>query len=404
MFPVSCDTQFTRMSNLLDSLLTPMKGEEFRASHLHKHWLLLPGEESRFRDIFGWDDLNEILNTMPLQPPRCRLVQNGTTLPESRYTIPDSTGSHLDAARAMQALHLGATLVLDSVHRLSNSLLRFTEELQQELAGAVQINLYASWRKDTAFDLHWDRHDVFVLQLAGAKHWKVYEPTRLHPLKNDADITPPPSEPPVWDGLLTAGDLLYLPRGWWHTVNPVDEPSLHLTVGLTRATGADVLDHLVRRLQRHAAVRQNVPSSLTGDTAQEYLHTLRQLLLDAADEDLAFVIRECSDRTEPPASSFHLPAGPQETNRSMEPGDRLLLAEPLRFFEDGNAFAAAGQTWTCPPATRPALTLLNRSRPLEMSLLLDAIPPIAHTPLRLLLTALRLRGVLSVVNRPGSGV
>jgi ribosomal protein L16 Arg81 hydroxylase len=34
------------------------------------------------------------------------------------------------------------------------------------------------------------------------------------------------------DCLLETGDLLYIPRGWWHETTPLDQPSFHLSVGL----------------------------------------------------------------------------------------------------------------------------------------------------------------------------
>jgi hypothetical protein len=47
-----------------------------------------------------------------------------------------------------------------------------------------------------------------------------------------------PAEP-LLDVTLEAGDLLYLPRGFWHRAIPLAEPSLHLSVGTYAPTVHD---------------------------------------------------------------------------------------------------------------------------------------------------------------------
>ena len=45
--------------------------------------------------------------------------------------------------------------------------------------------------------------------------------------------------------------LLYIPRGWWQTVAlPLDEPTLHLNVGVHKRTGGDLARWLAERLSR----------------------------------------------------------------------------------------------------------------------------------------------------------
>jgi bifunctional lysine-specific demethylase and histidyl-hydroxylase NO66 len=53
----------------------------------------------------------------------------------------------------------------------------------------------------------------------------------------------PPDEERPWDLTLRPGDVLYLPAGTRHAAQTIDEPSLHLTVGVRTVRWAD----LVRR-------------------------------------------------------------------------------------------------------------------------------------------------------------
>ena len=65
------------------------------------------------------------------------------------------------------------------------------------------------------FAPHYDDVEVFILQLEGKKHWRLYEP------RTDAEKLPRFSSPnfsqaemgdPCMDVVLEAGDMLYFPR------------------------------------------------------------------------------------------------------------------------------------------------------------------------------------------------
>ncbi|XP_061103341.1 ribosomal oxygenase 2 isoform X3 [Conger conger] len=75
------------------------------------------------------------------------------------------------------------------------------------------------------------RFKVFILQLEGEKHWRLYEPTV--PLAQEYSLEPEERiGSPTHDITLKAGDLLYFPRG---TIHQADTPvgvdhSTHLTI------------------------------------------------------------------------------------------------------------------------------------------------------------------------------
>ena len=114
------------------------------------------------------------------------------------------------------------------------------ESLERLFRVRIQVNAYAGWRTSHGFDLHWDDHDVFILQVAGRKQWKVYGMTRKYPLAVDVEPTVEKPDAPLWEGMLEDGDLLYIPRGWWHVATPLDEPTLHLTVGVNNVRTAPI--------------------------------------------------------------------------------------------------------------------------------------------------------------------
>ncbi|MFE9468624.1 JmjC domain-containing protein [Streptomyces virginiae] len=108
--------------------------------------------------------------------------------------------------------------------------------------------MHASWHPTEAFGIHWDDHDTVVFQLEGAKRWNLYGATRADPLRLDVEAPEKPGGPPLAEVILQAGDMLYVPRGWWHAVAATQGRSLHLTCGLTPVTGHHLLVWLAGQL------------------------------------------------------------------------------------------------------------------------------------------------------------
>jgi ribosomal protein L16 Arg81 hydroxylase len=67
-----------------------------------------------------------------------------------------------------------------------------------------------------------------------------------------------PKEKPYLDCTLSAGDFLYLPRGHWHAPIAVDEPSIHLTLGIKSRTGLDFLKWLKDELSTESEWREEL--------------------------------------------------------------------------------------------------------------------------------------------------
>nr|WP_326813400.1 cupin domain-containing protein [Streptomyces scopuliridis] len=76
--------------------------------------------------------------------------------------------------------------------------------------------------------------------------------------------------------VLRPGDLLYLPRGWWHSVAASEgEHSLHLTFGIQTTTGAQLLSWLADDLRRHDVLREDLPVHAPASRQTAYLERLR---------------------------------------------------------------------------------------------------------------------------------
>ncbi len=278
--------------NHLEKLLEPYPQEEFIASSWGKTYQHVPGWKGKFSHLLPWDQLNKILQQHRLDFPRLRLTQNGQSLPANSY-LRYATGGRrkipiprLQPAKLTQQLREGATLVLDAVDEFIEPLRELAEGLELFFHEHIQINAYAGWRTSQGFDLHWDDHDVFILQVTGRKHWKVYGMTRAYPLAQDSEQAQKPTHEPLWEQTLNEGDLLYIPRGWWHVARPLDEPTLHLTVGVHNRTGIDLLRWVSDRMRASEIFRADLPRFSSSTERVQHLEQLRKELLAEWDGDV----------------------------------------------------------------------------------------------------------------------
>ncbi|MEU9489066.1 cupin domain-containing protein [Streptomyces decoyicus] len=161
------------------------------------------------------------------------------------------------------------------------------QHLESWLRTHVQVNAYASWSAQEGFGTHWDDHDVIVVQVEGSKHWRIYGPTQIAPMHRDSAHPEAPPELPIADLVLGPGDVLYLPRGWWHAV-AADQGvrSLHLTCGLTPHTGADLIGWLSETLPDREQVRTDVPLHAGPAGQAAYLESLRVLVVAALESQV----------------------------------------------------------------------------------------------------------------------
>ena len=91
----------------------------------------------------------------------------------------------------------GSTVVLQGLHRLWPPLIEFADQLAADLGHPTQVNAYITPPSSRGFSPHYDVHDVFVLQVAGEKHWTHPRAGPARPAAHPAVERPaPPRWPP----------------------------------------------------------------------------------------------------------------------------------------------------------------------------------------------------------------
>jgi hypothetical protein len=186
------------------------------------------------------------------------MVKAGKTLPPSQYVAGGRKGARegtalISGALVYQRYHEGATIVLESLHRYWEPLTDFCRELEIGLGHRVQVNAYITPPGSQGFDVHRDDHDVFVLQVSGAKHWIVYDQQDEERVLIDKDIE--------------RGASLYIPTGFPHAATTGHVASAHLTVGILTHDSIDLLREIIKLAEELPAFRQRLEFDGASDAA-----------------------------------------------------------------------------------------------------------------------------------------
>ncbi|QEO13840.1 cupin [Agromyces intestinalis] len=239
-----------------------------------------------FADLFSADAVDELVTRRGVRTPFMRMAKEGEVLPASAYTASGGFGAEVGdqvaSDRVFARFADGATIVLQGLHRLWPPLIEFTRQLVDDLGHPVQVNAYVTPPGSQGFDPHYDTHDVFVLQIAGEKHWRIHRPVHVDPLASQPwsghreAVARAALEEPVIDAVFRPGDALYLPRGWIHSaVAGGDETSVHLTIGVSAYTHADVVQALVARVGDSERLRASLPLGVDFDDAEQMAGIVR---------------------------------------------------------------------------------------------------------------------------------
>lgn len=265
-----------------------------------RHWGREPllrrlADTDGFRDLLDLDGVDELLSRRGLRTPFLRLARQGAVLDSSSFTGSGGVGAeigdqvHDDKVAALFAD--GSTIVLQALHRLWPGVVDFAVGLADELGHPVQANAYITPPSSRGFSAHYDVHDVFVLQLAGRKHWSVHSPVHPAPLRNqpwsehaDAVTARARDETPVVDAVLEPGDVLYLPRGWLHSATALGDVSAHLTIGIHAVTRFALVEALMALVASDERLRTSLPLGMdVADPGQiaGQVESMRDILIDA---------------------------------------------------------------------------------------------------------------------------
>jgi ribosomal protein L16 Arg81 hydroxylase len=281
----------------LERVLHPVKTANFLEDYWEKQPLLLAREDAGYYDsLFSLRDLDYIISSTDLRFPAVRMVKEGQSIPLARFAEDVAWGNDVYQGTIIpEKFYLeyreGASAVFQALHRAWQPLALFCRHLEKFFHHHVQTNVYLTPKAAQGFKPHYDTHDVFILQIAGQKHWRVYEPPLTLPHRSQPPDNARLRNDPgnlVMEFELKAGDLLYLPRGFVHEALTSKSESLHITVGITAFTYIELINEVmngaIQSLKQEAAFRRSLPVGFTGE--EEVSGELKERLIELVTDHL----------------------------------------------------------------------------------------------------------------------
>ncbi|MFE2551962.1 JmjC domain-containing protein [Streptomyces sp. NPDC059355] len=305
------------------------------------------------------------------RPGQVLCLSKGVFLPPRDYMVARTTRGDehemVDTYRLGALLKEGCQIVVGGLEKIDPRFDLACRALQWLTGAKVYATAFLATGDAGGFNLHVDTSDSVILQLAGTKSWEVRGETLKAPL-NEVRRTATPSEEVLWRGSLEAGDLMCVPRGYWHTATRTDQApggySLHVTFGIVERTGMDWLRALTERANHVELFRHDVSR-------------------DTDPRDLVRLLTALAEQYPPAAFAQAQPMfldrgglGLRENQRVITRGvfgpatDVACLTEfrpRLTAAGDTVTVTSAGRSLTFPAQARPALDALLSGLPVQVA-------------------------------------
>ena len=309
----------------LGFLIAPVGREEFLERHYERGPLITKrGEPDRYADLLTLDSLDHFIASADLRDGMVDVVNHKNRIARESYI--DERG-RIHSVSIAEHYMRGATIILPHLHESLLNLGEFCRSLEEVFSCHVQTNIYLTPSGNQGFPPHFDSHDVFVMQISGAKAWRFYGVPVEIPYRGETFERGRHEAGEVTNSFtLEAGDCVYIPRGLMHDAENVgDEPSLHITVGLITKTWADLLLESISELAlSEPGFRSSLPAGFAArefdrEQARAHFNRLTRLIADKASMDSAFdLLADNFLRARRPNT-----AGVIAAAQSVKPGDRF---------------------------------------------------------------------------------
>jgi ribosomal protein L16 Arg81 hydroxylase len=274
----------------LAALLAPITPEQFFTEHYDKAPLHVRGDPAKFAQVLSWRQINRLLDMTHIwSAASLKLVMDSQAIPPEQFCTRamGRDGGQLlqpDAKLVQAWIAKGASVVMNDVDSLTPGLASVSNALESAGLGKAQANVYISWQSHKAFRTHYDTHDVWAVQVEGEKDWNIWEGRAEWPIPHPIFKGQPQAHHDQARGTLRGvvkmkpGDLLYLPRGWYHDALAEAPASVHVAYGVHAPLGMDFLNILMERALHDADFRKPLPRQ-DGSAPAKFALTQRAGLL-----------------------------------------------------------------------------------------------------------------------------
>lgn len=259
-------------------LVAPMPFDRFEKEVFGREPLHIPaGGGSRAKVPIDWARMNQLLALRSQwSKGNIELVLNSRPVqPDFYIEEVETLGGRVqraDPAKVQLFLGMGASLVANSLEDVSPEVRAITVALSDHFSARAGANAYCSFQGIQAFASHCDLHEVFAIQCEGEKLWRIYRNRAAAPVEplagDDAQaIIDAVKGPVMMEAHMRPGDLLYIPRGFYHDALAASDVSLHVTFSLAPLTGRYLFRVLEQLAMEDAEFREYLPDARTAGGA-----------------------------------------------------------------------------------------------------------------------------------------
>ncbi|MFJ7305227.1 JmjC domain-containing protein [Streptomyces sp. NPDC099088] len=372
------------------------------------HWLNSPrvyqAALAQPAELLPVSELVKTLTSSALRGPHVRLIKQGALVDRLKYlrTIrltADHVPDVVEPDLVLGEFGAGATIVVDKLEDFALPVRGACMSLRRSLSMPVHSHAFITPPGETGFRAHHDPISGFIVQVHGAKRWKVFARTETSVSNRTYSIDD--LGKPIIETTLHPGDVLYIPHGFPHVATAPEVMSVHVTFSCPAPTWADSLRPLIENILASAEFK-NVPNHFASNSSSYHLglqehaaEFVKRLVQGVEDLDLR------ADESKEPAIANAL-EGLELISRGRPEQTLICKRQDMRIDSsvDGlDLLRIDDAVLKLPQRFRAALDLLLSQ---EYSLLSDLQEAIGATPATALVSRLAAYGAVVASNRASS--
>jgi bifunctional lysine-specific demethylase and histidyl-hydroxylase NO66 len=249
-----------------EDLIFPMTRAEFFTSYWEQKPLVARGRSQNFfRSLFSSRDVDDVILYQRPKPGSIDLVTDQGFVRDN-FLYADGTAN---INLVYQSYLKGSTVILSGLESSWPPLATFCRNLEGDLNHPVGVAVYMTPPHTLGVKPHFDTQEGFLVQIDGSKRWKVYKPVHEFPPVEGSytSVEREKLSEPIFETVLSAGDVLYIPRGFPHEGMSGDgQASLHITLEIHVRSWFDLMsDALGALADRDMRFRRSVPVGFLND-------------------------------------------------------------------------------------------------------------------------------------------